>query len=523
MLKMSNNLQGITRKILENVTTNKDHFTWKQFNCNYRPWGVAFKGINEENYQIFLLLVSYIESYIGVDRRGQMYEFLTLYDDYLKGYFKIEIEKNHYTNKYEMLNSIKKNIDSNKLIVFPGDIYELFYNPMYKVEHYHHFFIVKGYDTNKDLLYILDNIHIDCGASTSLTDFMIRVDELFNIGQAYYDEYERDSIPYFYSMKKGLKFQGNSLSVLKGFIENVDRIHWEKEAYKLIKNDKSDFNIRKVYGNMNFKDVFFETLKNYFIEAEVDKDEIDKVKKKYSSIKNIWSSFFIKVQYIKSKNKDIDESFDKLVESYVLEEEELISDIKNILENIQETAAKDNVETCGMFKVLNKNKAEILEEEGYLMKLDDSKTYDTWLAEDNAAQLLIEDIKDTCEFGVMVKTKSKVGEDHHTGIIVKMEDGTKYLFGVYRSEGISIFCPNLEKNNEVYKMSKFALSECSIKVEINDKNILFYILNSEDNKYENVYSQDISCKVENVGLFAKTWVKIKHSAKFTNVFYKELR
>ena len=136
--------------------------------------------------------------------------------------------------------------------------------------------------------------------------------------------------------------------------------------------------------------------------------------------------------------------------------------------------------------------------------------------QDNACQLLIDHVSNG-KFEVKVHSDTCFGEDIHSGIIVKLKSGIKYLFGNVRGRMIAIYCPELDENFELYSKIKFFKNEAqddAYKVVIKEKEIDFYYMEEENPIYTVSTEND---EIASVGIFSKTWEYLEHKVYFYDV------
>ena len=518
--------KNITKNILHNVTSNNDTYCWKDLTCTYRPWMTALKSFGEKYCDSFLLLVSYIAIYIDRCENKMILDMVKYYTEYLQDYFGISIKEYKVTNKFDMMKSIKTSIDNNMPVLIPCDLINLHYNPMYMLEHRYKCMVVKGYDFDRDLLYILDNIHIDYGSSTILTDFTCYVDEMYlmnkefastnNIMQSIFalNKYADNTVTYYTTLK-----HLNTL-IKKCNSDEIKIIHWEKEIINLKKDINYKSKMDEIVKALDFKNVFCDKLFMMLDKFYKDKILISKLKSEMINLNYRWEHIRRTVQY----NKELEKNCDYLLkEISSLEEKELIfmNKLSELIDDIREINESDSKYIKG-FRILDNSISEIKETtNGILVEHSKMHKYDTWIMQDNATQLLIDNItKGTIETKINFNTG--IGEDTHAGIIIKLESGKKYLFGNVRGEHISIFCPELEEDFNLYtKLGYKESNECNFcfKVEVDPYEIRFICLNYITKDPECVYIEKINEKIKCIGLFSKTWEYIEHNVEFYDIIY----
>lgn len=107
----------------------------------------------------------------------------------------------------------------------------------------------------------------------------------------------------------------------------------------------------------------------------------------------------------------------------------------------------------------------------------------------------------TFTFKTSIISKNRIGECFHTGIIVKLNNGVKYLFGNYKGESLVIFCPELNKDFEVCINESVILDNISIKIEVNDDCIRFHYKENLNEYYSLMYEETLQDYIDKYGIF----------------------
>lgn len=513
------------RSILNNVVPNTDEYSWKHLTCTYRPWVTGFKAFGEVFNDTFLLLSSFIGIYIDCTEDKMILDIVDFYKIYLEDYFGISIDKINFNSRYDMINAVKEAIDNNEPVLVPCDLIELHYNPMYMLEHRYKCMIIKGYDLYRDLFYIIDNIHVDYGSSTILTDFTCYIDEMFqmnksfsnmmNIEQCIYklNKFKDNNITYF----TALKYLNGLLKKVE--VNEISIIHWEKEIITMKKDNNYTRKMDEIIKTMDFKYTFYDLLFKIF--RKLSKEEIQIYL--YDEIKKInfeWEQVRREVQY----NKEIGRSSQglyKKIEFLEINEKKLMKAISSFIENISEPDCLPEEKIRG-FRILNNNLAKINDVvDGVIIVHNKAQKYDTWIMQDNAAQLLIDNVNEG-SLEVKIDFSTGIGEDIHAGIIVKLKSGKKYLFGNVRGKQVSIYCPELGENFDLYsRLSYWEVCEADkyFKVEIDSLEIRFICLDRLKNEPQCIYKEPLIEDIQSVGLFSKTWEYLEHKVRFYDINY----
>jgi hypothetical protein len=503
-------------KVLDSVTMNDDEYTHKELSCMYRPWAVAFKSFNEEYYDIIIILTSFFRCYVEDSDLFGNHQFVDIYNKYLSDLFNLDLGKIQFSNLYSMVKEVKNSIDEGHVVIMPGDLYELSYNPMYLMEHYPHYFIIKGYDLKRNLFYILDNIHIDFGSSRILTDFTSKFDEMYSMSESYSkNRFIECQEKHLFSIKvnnnKGneIKSMFDAIKYIVNFLEeNIEKriIFYEYNIFRKSIDEMDVHSIKKYIEVFNFKELFYNILLD---KVNLKTEILDELKEKYVTIKNEWDSIQNSYIFYLVKKKEINDELKARIEDNYKKEKNLLSYIMKKIKLYNIKNEKEQKENC--FEVKNNNKASIdLLQNKILIKHSQEKKYDTWKMQDDAVQILFYDNLDKFKFETSVKTNTKILNCFHCGIIVKIKDGTKYLFGNYRNQAIAIFCPELDEKYELYMNESIEkIHSIKLKVYYENKKLNFYF-----NENSLAFSLDDVEYVESIGLFSKTWDKINHEVEF---------
>lgn len=511
--------------IINTIVPNDDKYCWKDLTCTYRPWMTAFKSFGNNYEEAFLLLMSYVAIYIDDTADKRILDLIEYYNKYIKDYIGISIEKYKFDDVQEMVVSIKKAIDKGQPVLVPCDLIKLPYNPMYLLEHRYKCMVVKGYDIDRDLLYILDNIHIDYGSSTILTDFVSKTSEMCEMNKAVSStlNYEQCIFGLDIAQKNDIR-EYTALRYLNNLIDliinnKVKVIHWEKEIINIAKDKDYKKKMDEIIKALDFKFVFSDVLfKMLYRFRNLDVDYLAKLKYEFEEINKEWEALRRKILHDKELSSDLNEND---YDFGIVEEKELafMKKLSAVIEMLDDEDFQTE-QTVDDFIILDNVGSDITKtDRGIRIQHSKQKKYDTWLMQDNAVQLLLSNVKKG-SLETRLSFDTGIGEDTHAGIIIKFASGKKYLFGNVRGEHVSVFCP--EDGDEFDKFSRLSYEEAGkndtyFKVDINEKVIRFICKNLSCGDEECVYSVCENEDIEYVGLFSKTWEYLNHSVEFYDI------
>lgn len=511
----------MNKKILNQVLPNEDNYCWKNLTCTYRPWMVAFQSFGQAYEEAFLLLISFIEIYFDDTEEKNILNFVEKYNEYLEDFLGIKIGKYIFETKFGMQTAVVEAINHNQPVLVPCDLIALPYNPMYLLEHRYKCMVVKGYDLSRDLLYILDNIHIDYGSSTILSDFVSKTSEMYNMNKEIVRALKIEQCIYSLEKNKNLDISEYTImkklnTLLKKYLLEPERVvHYEKRLPVIMKQDNNKRTIEEIIKVLDFKYVFRDILHKLLIRLLGEKEQIEILCKKYDDVCFQWENIRNEILY---SEMTIERMNYLQAEMKCVEEKEVcfVKELAIVIDNLPNHFVKDTVENND-FIVLNNNHAKIAKiKNGFRIEHDKKKKYDTWQMQDNACQLLVNSVMNGI-FETKVSSHTCFGEDIHFGIIVKMKSGVKYLYGNVRGRFIAIYCPELDDKFELYSTVKYIGNNNEddlFKVEVLSEKINFYY--SEDMKpiFTVSTKNDEICSI---GIFSKTWEYLDHTVLFYDI------
>lgn len=526
--------------IIDKVTSNSDYYNPSQISCFNKPWAINFKSLNESYYDLYLFEIIYyqyfmINNYFSWDNYlGNLNEnYYKFSKEVLENKFPVSIEKVTYEsgNESEFHEKMQEAIRMNYRIIVPGDLIGLFYYPQYMIESHIHFFCVKGYDAKRKVYFIVDNAHNDSGSNPTYKDFAIKYDDMFLLNKLCFTNFfDYEEKPYFWILIKENESCKKSYSINSALIQHKELLKQINKGIVSIKFPEEDIltdeikevnNFRLYYAQViNYKHVYYELLFKFLEEANMQKETINKLMDIKTEIVKNWEEIRMKMLYILATDINKRFSLQDVVNANIELEykfrEELIKAIEDLELSIVNTKKK-----LEMYKLrlLNNNSAEILLEDPIRIKHCSDRTYDTWLNQDNAAQILFNiNNEDYVEFQCKVNTPNAVGFAFLGGIILKNRNGNKYIYGNESNNIISIHCPQLY-NEHLIASEAYYNDSVYIKVVLHKSNVKFYFKNNYSDMWIKLHeSNDIY--VDEIGMISKTWDCIEHLSIFSEIYLK---
>lgn len=488
---------------LENVVEVADEYKWSELNCFYRAFANVFNSMDEDYYDVFLMLIMTYVVYVINGERVLTFDrddyVLQYYKKELQQLFDVELRDTVFGNKKKMVMTMQEELSKKNVIVVPCDLYYLPYSKTYLELHKRHYLIVKGVDVSKNIVYVLDNMHNRLGADVNYSDFMIDADVVYNMNSSFiqiFDMGKRDK--YFWIVgadeKKGFDKR------VREYIKKVSDFILEKDIkqdyeYKIF-NAGKEVNIVHYMEYMNTKKLLFDSMKKYIDRLE-DGSEVTKLRYKMEYyLRNKEES---KIYYAARLHKSIEEKELVYLQEILNEEKEIWQEFGKIIEVTPlKKAAYESV--YGEYKIINNKKATIgYIDDGFYIQLDDNGTYDIWKNVNDGVIVYKENKVSQLDFAVEMTVSCKSGDSNHTGIFLKLEDGTKLLFGSMGRLNMAVYKLDDTNNYDCLTKSMPFDREVELRARL-EQGVLSYYVNDEC-----ILSNKTKYGVCQYGVFAKTW------------------
>lgn len=201
--------ERIIKYIQNNIISNTDNYNPRQLTCFHKPWAILYGSINKEYFALYLMFSVFYENF-GYNNYFKWFDFDgNLNENYFKfakevlePRFGVEVSKEYYKEYDEFISKVITLLMYNERVLVPADLIHIPYYEDYKIKNHIHFFIVKGFDIEKKIFYILDNMHIDNGAEGIYKNFVITFERLFKCAVKSRDSYfSNENLPYFWKLK----------------------------------------------------------------------------------------------------------------------------------------------------------------------------------------------------------------------------------------------------------------------------------------------------------------------------------
>lgn len=527
----------MVNKFIQNkIVPNNDKYNPRQLTCFHKPWAILYGSIREEYFDLYLLTSVFYENYAYGNYFPLFGSSENLNENYyrfakeiLEPRFGVNVEKIPYKNKEEFVMNIAEKLTAGERILVPADLIELPYYEDYKLNHHIHFFVIKGFDIEKEIFYVLDNMQIDGGSDGIYKNFAIPFDCMYCMAETCFDSYfASESIPYFWTLKSLKKEEEEGYTVseaLKNHKEELEQagIHTELLSYPeeyIITNQVSGaLNFSRTYAKiLNYKEVYFDMLFKKLMESNIDETILQNIINKKKQNYDAWEKLRALVMYHYAKQNGRLGELEKEYRQCVSEDKEFFDNVVNAIKNIK--LKKFRPDTPGeVYKagIYNPKLADVsINGNNVLIHHSKAEVYDTWKNQDNATQILFKKRpEDEIEFSCELHIKNEADFPFFSGMIIKNDDGKMFLFGNDAKCSMALYCPQLEENFTINK-EDFYDEKMKLKCIITHNEMLFCYCNLQENE-GNSWKIKKTGNISRVGIISKTWNAIEHQSEFYNI------
>lgn len=533
-------------KLIKSVVENTDSYTWEELNCFYRPIAIMYEVYGEGYFDIFLFMVGYYSTHMvdgwftEVFESGIFHEFFEFHENVMKPKTGLSFITESYLNENEMHQKLKGALDENSPVLVPVDLFGLYYTQGYLRSRHRHFIIVKGYDEERGIYHILDNMQLDNGSNTIYKDFCIKAEDLYTMNNMYFEYYYPDiEASHMWVLQKCRALPKDSYSIERLLMDHLQHLrdiennksvinYPEYEFLKKISNEiKISMNeATNSFTIFNFKQVYYDLLYKLLKKAGGHSQEISELKFFVRKTSAIWNEIKLAILDAAAGNSmDSDLVRSKINRNISLENKFRLKLMKLIAQldfgcQLIENSERDLFK---LFTVKNYRKAEIIrEKEKVVFKLFPHTVYDTWDVQDNAPQLLAhpEMFEDFILEARVKLDKTKQGP-YLSGLIVFFENGIKIMFCLDKGYTVSVLCP---EKGDSYTLFTTGIPEngAFLRTKKKGSTLSFFIKKDKTESWNKKYEITDCETISSCGIFAKTFEKVKLSAEFSELKYINL-
>lgn len=532
-------------RVLGGVVPNRDAFTWEQINCFTKPMAILFDSLAPGSFDLFLFHVQFGLTFFPDGWKADLFErssephtdFFELYEKTLKPLFQVDIDRRSFGSEAEMRAILADTLERGRPALVPGDLYGLYYSHHYRSEPHTHYFIVKGYDAKRDLLFVLDNMHIDDGARPVYRDFVVPFAALYEMSRLYAANWcAEGTMPYLWSLGRSADEPLSPAASLAYHCDQLER--WrrgvselrflEREIAVEVETRQDAGRFTKAIPLSNYKTVYYELLFKLLGQAGGAAADIEALRARSARIAAAWEplrlAIFDRIGERTYRFADLMPEIERIVA-----EEHAFFDAALLQLRVAVSAAKEGRERGEFFdldkgeflRVFNPNGTAI-ERSGEQIRIVHTagRIDDTWIVKDEAPQLLLTPAPGAFAFEVETINDVRFGGCFHNGIIVKFRSKGKIMFGCARRKLLGVFYPERTDNYELYARPEVDAVH-GLRVEASDAGKLRFLARHDAGEpWELLLDLDAPDEVDRIGLFSKTWEPTEQTTVFSNVKYR---
>ena len=397
-------------------------YTLDKVDCFERQIANALESFQTGYGHIYILINKMFE-FFKDDEKESSY-------DYIKELLGVDICYEQYSFE-ELIKQIIFRIDRGIPVLLIGNLKKLFYSSYYMEKNYPHLFLVKGYDTKKELIYFLDNVQFG-ELDAKYENFRITyslVNELTS----------NDSLCSIISINKlsNYKFYG-----IKEIIDKITQlfIHLLTREFNsiLLYCKKSDnFSKEKFINFPKYIEVIFLEYQ-YLLSETYGNIKLDDIKDIFFKYKKYWEQYVIKKLVIIMRNPNNICDINLLKEPHILSiEKELICELNNINKKVQSFVQSKHMKQESPF-IMENNEDRIFNVNKNTIKFDfpSEKIYNMWII-DEAPKLILYKGE---EINFVIKLSLKILTDYTVG---------RFQIGIFLENGNDMYFAAIDNSNAV--------------------------------------------------------------------------
>lgn len=475
-------------KTLQNISDEFYKYTLDKVDCFERQIANTLEYYQRGYGHIYLIIKKVIDFFEKNKKENKKKLFETILGIYLI-YEKYSYEK--------LIDQIKLCVDNGRPVLLVGNLKKVFYSIYYKEKDWPHLFLINGYNTQKELIYIFDNTQFS-ELDSKYENFRITYDMVNEFSK-------NDGVYNVISIKKTEYYNYYGIkAIIKQLTQLLVRSIMKDSNYILTYFCNSYDNISKAKF-INLPKYLEVTFSEYLFLLQINTDiNTENVNNIITEYINYWKRYVIKNLVLFTKTPDSLLSMEFNKDQYVLSiENRLVSELKKINQNIQDFVQTDCKTEKSIFFIENNND-NILDVSKNMIKFDFSKNkiYNMWI-NDEAPKLILYKgkVKDfDIKLSVKIMHNYSVGR-FQFGVFLRVSDAV--YFAAIDNANIVVI-DMIGKDNLSYDTT--ILNNHKMVVKFEKKELSLFL----DDCEQSIISRTIPLKSKNdivFGICCKTWEK----------------
>lgn len=484
-------------------------------NCFERPVAMIYNYLRPGSDNLYLMYRKLFQSFHICNDLNEL-------RDYEK---EIGVKCCHVSVKEDIVNQLIKLISDGHPVIVPGNLRELYYSSHYKLDNWGHPFLIKGYDEERKIFYIMDCIQNSQGTEIPcLNDFAMTFEQLQTIFHAYQGICE-GHIYYFEVSREDRTLNERLIDFLKVFYDLLcENKYIEYDVIQKLESlsgtdvNTMDSAMLKVGDDMintpKYRVVILEQLILCMKSLSYDTCNLAELMERLSNaweidnlmfMKCLRKADFSKVIYRRSKNTEA-------------LEQELMQEIKKCIVFVKNTKLESEMDDCKI--IYENNEDGIVKYEGgqYIFRFTTGKIYNTWLF-DNCPKVLLYNGEPSQEMNIQVKCsiiKDFKRSGHQEGIFIRTDTDELYMFGLDFQKKYLLDC--VKKSNIDFFLNNEDIQQCQLFLRYGVETLSIGTIDV-DGEWNELGHYEMNIKIKQAGIFCKTWDDCKSlEIVFSDVF-----
>lgn len=500
--------------LINKIKANKDEYSYDQINCFEKPVGIILNNFCQTSGNLFYMYVSLLKGYKinkprhqGLRSSGEMTAIIHI----LKDIFNIDLNQASLTE--ELHNPLMSRLSSQNPVLVPGNLKELYYSNFYKTENWPHLFLLKGFDFEKSIYYILDSVQLRTDTGT-YKDFVIEYSKLERVFKSYVETYDVNDFYYFRDnfIKEIYPLRTILLNCLDVYLD-------EMQAQPFREVDILNMIADKTYDIYDLSALLMKTIKykNVFFQELIGNvksigregcfcDEFSTITRDIINEWNTFSNLYIADTY-RNKPIDINKVNNKIRQITALEKnaKDMVYQIyKALMKEQMENKEKNHKEVEFIFENNDNNIISQSAPDEFIFSLCDGKIYNSW-TDDNAPKVLLCNMNlDHCLFNIKIKKiEMDINSQFLAGIVLRTKSNDLYFWGIL--SGKSLRFEHSGVTEKIFDIPKLRTNEeIMFQVRVNGTRCEFHY-SYEEGLYEYAGEYDLKEELMEIGIGCKTW------------------
>lgn len=492
--------ERLLNSYIRNIKDTIGAYQLDQLNCFERPTAVIYKYIYPGSEHLYIMYRKLFQSFAVSNDQNELRDF----ED------ETGVQRHKIAVKTDVIPLLTRLLKEGHPVLVPINLKELYYSRYYKTQDWGHLFLIKGFDEEKKLFFIMDSLQFPPKVMVPCYyDFAIKYEDLYEAFNQYKGACGR--CLYYFEKSSTEKKQAERflkfLKILNDVISRNQYIEYEVIRYFQqagnIQVDDLDPSTLKVGNDMintpKYKSVMMEQLILGLDKFHYNTKHLSDLSVKLGERWNLDNLMFMKTLQKANFNKV----------SYIRTEEtkqyemELLQEIKNcisFLSNVHEDSSNLIPLPC------ENNEDQIIsyKEGNYIFDFHTDDIYNTWL-DDECPKVIVYEKKNTDYLRFHVKCSIMKGfnaSGHQEGIFIRTDKNELYTFALnFENQYILDYVGKYTM--EIF-LNKENIQEVELYIEYNKNNLSVGILN-QNYEYVKLGHYELDINIQQCGVFCKTW------------------